>query len=238
MLKTFKKFYFMIKLGYKYIPIFKNLYLHPYITLQSKLKQLSQKRQEYSNSVLDLLNLDIKLIGEFPKQNNVIYTINHRSLLDIIVMEYLFSKHNKAGTWIAKQELFDAFYGDFFKHSGIIGIDLENKKGLLKFFKEIKNIFSNVNDFNLYIFPEGERNKTDELLKFQSGASKIAKANNLKVVPVYIEEQLEKVFQEAPFKEKKTIHVYVGDFISEKNLEQEYKEFVKQRLKNGNSITR
>ena len=228
MLKNFKKFLFMIKLGYKYIPTFKSIYLNPFITLQSKLKQLSQKRQEYSNSVLDLLNLDVKVIGTFPEENNVIYTINHRSLLDIIVMEHVFSKNNKAGTWIAKQELFEAFYGDFFKHSGIIGIDLENKRGLLKFFKEIKNIFSKVDDFNLYIFPEGERNKTDELLKFQSGASKIAKANKLKVIPIFIDEKLEQVFKEAPFKEKKTIHVYVGDFISEKNLEEEYRSFVKK----------
>ncbi|WP_373003857.1 lysophospholipid acyltransferase family protein [Sulfurimonas sp.] len=228
MLKTLGKFIFMIELGYKHIKIFKKTYFHPFISLKPAYKQLSQDRQSYSNGVIEYLNIKVELIGEVPSQDKVLYAINHRSLLDIIVMEHVFSKHNKNGTWIAKQELFDAFYGDFFRYSGCISVDLENRKGLLKFFKEIKKTLTKIDDFNIYIFPEGERNKTPDILEFQSGAQKIAKANQLDVVPVFINDTLESVFKHAPYKEKKVVQVHMGDLINHQNLEEDYLDFVKR----------
>jgi 1-acyl-sn-glycerol-3-phosphate acyltransferase len=226
MLKTLGKFIFMIELGYRHIKIFKRTYFHPFISLKPAYTQLSKDRQSYSNGVIEFLNIEIELIGEVPQKDKVLYAINHRSLLDIIVMEHIFSKHNKNGTWIAKQELFDAFYGDFFRYSGCISVDLENRKGLLKFFKEIKKTLSKIDDFNIYIFPEGERNKTPDILEFQSGAQKIAKANNLDVVPVFINDTLESVFKHAPYKEKKIVQVHIGNLIDNKNLENDYINFM------------
>lgn len=227
-LKELGKIIFMSELGYKYIKIFKRTYFHPFITLKSAYKDLSNDRQSYSNSVLEFLNLEVELIGQVPEKDKVLYAINHRSLLDIIVMENIFSQHNKNGTWIAKQELFDAFYGDFFKYSGCISVDLETGKGLLKFFKEIKKTLSKIDDFNIYIFPEGERNKEDTILEFQSGAQKIAKANKLDIAPVFINDTLENVFKNAPYKEKKYIQVHIGELIEHKNLEDDYINFVKE----------
>jgi len=233
MFKNLGKFIFMIELGYKYIKVFKRSYFHPFITQKYAYQELSRARQEYSNKVLKFLNIDVKIVGELPKKDKILYAINHRSLLDILVMENVFSKYHKNGTWIAKQELFDdPLYGKFFEYSGCISVDLENKRGLLTFFKKIKKTFAKVDDMNLYIFPEGERFKGDGLQKFQSGAQKIAKANNLDIVPVYINDKLEKVFQEAPFKETYTVEVNIGDIISYENLEEKYMEFydsVKQR---------
>lgn len=217
----------MIELGYKHIKIFKRTYFHPFISLKQAYKQLSIDRQSYSNSVIDFLNIEIELVGKVPKRDKILYAINHRSLLDIIVMEHIFSNNHKNGTWIAKQELFDAFYGDFFKYSGCISVDLENRKGLLKFFKEIKKTLLKIDDFNIYIFPEGERNKTADILEFQSGAQKIAKANQLDVVPVFINDTLESVFKNAPYKEKKVVQVHMGELINHENLEEDYLELVK-----------
>lgn len=227
MLKEIGKFIFMIELGYRHIKIFKRTYFHPFISLKPAYTQLSKDRQSYSNDVIEYLNIEIELVGEVPSQDKILYAINHRSLLDIIVMEHIFSKHDKNGTWIAKQELFDAFYGDFFRYSGCISVDLENRKGLLKFFKEIKKTLSKIDDFNIYIFPEGERNKTMDILEFQSGAQKIAKANQLDVVPVFINDTLESVFKHAPYKEKKVVQVHIGDLIEHQNLEENYLDFVK-----------
>ncbi len=235
MFKNLGKFIFMIELGYKYIKVFKQSYFHPFITQKYAYQELSHARQEYSNKVLKFLNIDVKIIGELPKQDKILYAINHRSLLDILVMENVFSKYHKNGTWIAKQELFDdPLYGKFFEYSGCISVDLENKRGLLTFFKKIKKTFAKVDDMNLYIFPEGERFNGEGLQKFQGGAQKIAKANNLDIVPVYINDKLEKVFQEAPFQETYTVEVNIGDIISYENLEEKYMEFynsVKQREK-------
>ena len=228
MLEIFKdlgKYIFMIKLGIRYKKIFKKFFFHPFITLKYGYKELSRARGEYSNKALDFLNINVKLIGEVPKKDKILYAINHRSLLDIIVMENIFSHYEKSGIWIAKQELFeDPIYGNFFKYSGCVAVDLENKRGLLNFFKTIKKIFFKVNDMNLYIFPEGERFRDDGIHKFQSGAQKIAKANNLDIVPVYIKGKNEEVFKNAPYKETYTIEVYMGEIIGYENLEERYLE--------------
>ncbi|MEN4052316.1 MULTISPECIES: lysophospholipid acyltransferase family protein [Sulfurimonas] len=226
MFKDLGKYIFMIELGLKYKKIFKQTFFHPFITLKYGYKELSRARGQYSNKVLDFLNINVKLIGELPKKDKILYAINHRSLLDIIVMENIFSRYKKNGTWIAKQELFeDPIYGKFFEYSGCIAVDLENKRGLLNFFKTIKKIFSKVDDMNLYIFPEGERFKGDGIHKFQSGAQKIAKANNLDIVPVYIKGKNEEVFKNAPYEEPYSVEVYVGEIISHENLEEKYLKF-------------
>jgi len=226
MLKQLGKYIFMIELGYKYVNIFKKTFFHPFITYKQAYKQLSHDRQSYSNNVLDFLNIKVQIVGEIPKKDKILYTINHRSLLDIIVMENVFSKEKKNGTWIAKEELFNAVYGDFFKYSGCISVDIENGKGLLKFFKQIKHTLSKVDDFNIYIFPEGERHNGENLQKFQNGASKIARANQLDVVPVFINDKLEEVFQNAPYEETKIVQVHIGDIIDSTNLESDYINFM------------
>ncbi len=224
MLKTLGKFIFMIELGLRYIKIFKKTFFHPFITLKPAYKELSINRQDYSNRVLEFLNIEVEIVGTLPKQDKILYAINHRSLLDIMVMEHVFSTARKNGTWVAKQDLFDnPFYGKFFKYSGCMSVDLNNGKGMLKFFKMLKKTFSKVDDFNLYMFPEGERFKGKDVTEFQNGAEKIAKANNLQIVPVFINETLETVFENAPYKERQKVQVHIGDVIEEENLEFNYK---------------
>ena len=110
----------MIELGAKYIKIFKKTFFHPFIALKSAYEQLSHERQNYSQKVIDFLNIDIQVVGNIPTQNKILYVINHRSLLDIIVIESIFAKTSKNGAWIAKQALFDAkLSGKFFKYSSI-----------------------------------------------------------------------------------------------------------------------
>jgi 1-acyl-sn-glycerol-3-phosphate acyltransferase len=79
---------------------------------------------------------------------------------------------------------------------------------------------------NLYIFPEGERFSGEGITKLQGGAAKIAKANKLDIVPVYINEKMEKVFENAPYTNKIIVEVNVGEIISHENLEDEYTNFV------------
>jgi len=232
MIKDFAKYLFMIKLGYKYINIFKKTFFHPFISLKPAYKQLSIERQNYSNNILEYFNIEVKIIGELPKENKILYAINHRSLLDIIVMENIFASADKSGAWIAKQDLFDAVYGKFFQYSGCMSVDLNNGKGMLKFFKMMKRTLKKVDDLNIYIFPEGGRYNDEYVHEFQSGAQKIAKANKLGIVPVFIDEKLERVFEDAPFKEKKIVKVYVGDVIQTGSLDENYKELVK-RAKEG-----
>ena len=230
MFKDLGKYIFMIELGYKYIHIFKKTFFHPFYTLKRGYEILSKNRQDYSNEVLKFLNIRVEIDGELPSEDRILYAINHRSLLDIIVMEHIFSLYKKNGTWIAKQELFDAFYGKFFEYSGCISVDLESKKGLVSFFKTIKKTFEKVDNMNLYMFPEGERFKGEGVKEFQPGAQKIAKANNLKIVPVFINDKLEEVFKASPFDEPYTVKVHIGEVTDYVNFEQDYQNHYKKAL--------
>ena len=225
-LKNIGKLIFMLERGLNFIQIFKKTFFHPFITLKRGYEELSKERQNYSIGALDFLNIEVKVVGELPDEDHVLYAVNHRSLLDIIMMESVFAKKSKNGSWIAKQELFDSkIYGKFFQYSGCISVDLDNKRGLLTFFKTIKKTLKKVDNMNIFMFPEGERFDGDGITEFQSGASKIAKANKLKIIPVVITGKNEKVFENAPYKEKKIIEIHIGDFVESATLEEEYNAF-------------
>jgi len=99
---------------------------------------------------------------------------------------------------------------------------------MLKFFKELKKTLAKVDDLNVYIFPEGERYNGEGIKNFQSGAEKIAKANKLKIVPVFINDKLEKVFQEAPFEQTKVVEVHIGEIIKEGTLQENYQKLMQK----------
>lgn len=217
----------MIVLGKRHIPIFRDIYQDETLNEHDRYFALSRERQNYSNSVLSYLNVKPVLHGTFPKNNRVLYIINHRSLLDIICMESLFADNTKAGMWIAKQTLLDnKIYGKFFEYSGCIAVDLKEGKGMLAFFKKIKHIFSVAPDLNLFMFPEGERFGGEGIGPFQPGAEKIAKANKMQIVPVFIDDKLEKVYQASPFKEPYEVHIHVGEPLELKEVEAQYRAFM------------
>lgn len=230
-LKNIGKFIFMIELGLRYVQIFKKTFFHPFITLKPAYEELAHQRQNYSKEVLKFLNIKTTVVGNVPTEDKILYAINHRSLLDIMVVESIFSETSKNGAWIAKQALFDSpIYGKFFEYSGCISVDLDNKRGLLTFFKSIKKTLAKVDNMNIYMFPEGERYGGENITAFQSGAAKIAKANKLKIIPVFITGKNEKIFENAPFKEEHTVEVHFGEEIQYDTIEEEYTSFYKSVL--------
>lgn len=229
MFKNLRKYLYMIVLGKKHIPIFRDIYLDDSLNEHDRYHALSRERQNYSNSVLAYLNVQPVMHGTLPENNRVLYIINHRSLLDIICMESLFADGGKAGMWIAKQTLLDnKIYGKFFEYSGCIAVDLKAGKGMLAFFKKIKHIFQVAPDLNLFMFPEGERFGGEGLGRFQSGAEKIAKANKMQLVPVFIDDKLEAVYQAAPFKSPYEVHIHVGEPLELKEVEAQYRAFMEK----------
>lgn len=229
MFKNLRKYLYMIVLGKKYIPIFRDVFFDTSLNEHDRYHALSHERQNYSNEVLAYLNVRPVLHGTFPKNNRVLYIINHRSLLDIICMESLFSEGGKAGMWVAKQTLLDnKIYGKFFEYSGCIAVDLKAGKGMLAFFKKIKHIFKVAPDLNLFMFPEGERFSGEGLGDFQPGAEKIAKANKMELVPVFIDDKLEHVYQASPFKKPYEVNIHVGEPIELKEVESQYRAFMER----------
>jgi 1-acyl-sn-glycerol-3-phosphate acyltransferase len=228
MFKNLRKYVFMIRLGKRFIPIFRRVFFNTELSEHDRYHALSHERQNYSVEVLKYLNVSPVLHGVFPEHDRVLYIANHRSLLDIICLESLFSRQNKAGMWIAKQTLLDnRIYGKFFEYSGCIAVDLKAGKGMLTFFKKIKHLFQVAPDLNLFMFPEGERYGGEGVAPFQPGAEKIAKANKMQIVPIYIDDKLEEVYRASPFREAYGVRIHIGGALTlEEDIEAQYRAFM------------
>ena len=109
--------------------------------------------------------------------------MNHQGIIDIIGMEALQKGHLR---WIAKKELFSMpWFGNLLKSGDMISVDRENKKGLIKLIKDVKESIEEKHRA-VALFPEGTRAEGQELLDFKAGAKFIANKLGLKVQPVVI----------------------------------------------------
>jgi 1-acyl-sn-glycerol-3-phosphate acyltransferase len=128
-----------------------------------------------------LLGIKFDIVGRLDESCDLVI-MNHQSMLDIIVMEYL---HPKDLAWVAKKEIADLFFfGHIIKAPRMISIDRENKAGMMHLIKEVKNRLSL--DRPIAMFPEGTRSSGEEMLKFKSGSALVANKLKLKVQPVVI----------------------------------------------------
>ena len=138
-------------------------------------RKLWAKMQKY------LIGYKVTVKGK-PDPKAKLILMNHQSLLDIVVME---ANYPANIAWVAKKEIADIkFFGQILTLPKMIIVDRDDRKSLVKMFKDIKNSL----DENrvIGIFPEGTRGKGDKLLKFKSGAKLIAQKLDLIVQPVVI----------------------------------------------------
>jgi 1-acyl-sn-glycerol-3-phosphate acyltransferase len=108
--------------------------------------------------------------------------MNHQSLLDIIVIEYI---HSRDLAWVAKKEIADLFFfGHIIKAPRMISVDRENKAGIIHLLKEAKDRLDK--NRPIAMFPEGTRSNGKAMLSFKPGAKMIANKYNLKVQPIIL----------------------------------------------------
>ena len=128
-----------------------------------------------------LLGIEFEIKGKLDESSDLIL-MNHQSLVDIVVMEYL---HSKNLAWVAKKEISDLFFfGHIIKAPRMISIDRQNKAGIIHLLKEVKDRLSK--NRPIAMFPEGTRSDGTKMIKFKSGAAMVANKLNLKVQPVVI----------------------------------------------------
>lgn len=128
-----------------------------------------------------VLGIKFEIEGSLDESCDMLI-INHQSLLDIIVIEYLHSRHI---AWVAKKELENLFFfGHIIKAPKMISIDRENKAGIIHLLKEAKDRISK--NRPIAMFPEGTRSDGKKMLKFRPGAKLVANKLNLKVQPIVI----------------------------------------------------
>jgi len=187
-------------------------------------------RLEYSFAQLDTLNITVKVEKKekLPKEGQYLIIVNHRSIIDPPIVEVVLKDTNIFGVWVSKKELYNSFFfGLFVRNAGSILLD-RDKSQMSGFFSEIKQ--SVQRGESIFIFPEGSRNKTQEMLTpFKEGSRIIALKNRLSILPIYIKtnsgEALKSALNDSKLKQELTI--VIGDIIEykdKKNLEENYKE--------------
>jgi len=157
------------------------------IILMYMFKKHNKKiRIAWASMQMKLLGIKIELVGQIDKNANMLI-MNHQSVMDIILFEYL-NKKNTA--WIAKKEIADIpWFGRILRAPDMIIVQRESKSSLIKLIKDSKEKLTQ--NRPLAIFPEGTRTDGKKLRKFKAGAKIIANKFNLKVQPFVIINSLE-----------------------------------------------
>jgi len=140
------------------------------------------KRQTLCMKAFEDLGLQLQTKGILHEDTDMLL-INHQSHVDIYLLEALSS--GRSLSWIAKEELLKIpFLGYMLKNFKMILVQRENKAGLIKLLKDVKDRVAN--NRVVCIFPEGTRVKSQQLQKFKGGAKMIASKLDLKVQPVVV----------------------------------------------------
>lgn len=142
-----------------------------------------------------------------PNEGALIFAGNHRHAFDPVVV---MSNTKRQVHYMAKEELFKGIHGLIFKNIGLIKVnrDKTNPGAVLSAEQILKN------GGTIGIFPEGTRNRTEnKILKFRTGAVRIAKNTNTKILPFAIRGKY-KLF-------RKGIEIEFGKPIDVSNMEVE-----------------
>ncbi|WP_036224770.1 lysophospholipid acyltransferase family protein [Mesoaciditoga lauensis] len=164
----------------------------PFFTRKaSRLK--GEKKEEYikfhvgrwGRRAFEWAKSEVVILGRenIPKEGPYIIVANHRSMLDISLIQGYINPH--AG-FIAKKEL-DKFFtiGDFLRVLGGELIDRDNPRDaikaisrMIKRMKEEKQVVA--------IFPEGTRSQDGKVHEFKAGSMKIILKSKVPVLPMAI----------------------------------------------------
>ena len=138
----------------------------------------------YWNRII-LVLIGGKIVTHGTRDNSVdMFVSNHQGIIDIIALE---AAENTDIRWVAKKQLFDApWFGYLLKLPNMIEIDRENKSGLVKLLRDIKETVEDQKERVVTIFPEGTRTDKQELLKFKGGTRIVAEKLNLRIQPIII----------------------------------------------------
>ncbi len=138
-------------------------------------------RRAWASMQMKLLGITLEIKGDIDPNADML-VLNHQSVLDIMVFEYL---HPKNLAWVAKKEIADIpWFGHILKAPDMIIVERESKSSLVKLIKESKEKLEQQRP--IAIFPEGTRSDGTKIRKFKAGAKMIANKYNLKVQPAIL----------------------------------------------------
>ena len=185
-------------------------------------KEISSLRiiQAVFKFILWVAGTKVTVIGEenVPKDQPVLYIGNHRSYFDIIIT---YSRCPRLTGYVAK---------DSMKKVPLLSVWMTrlhclfiNRSDVKEALKTILAGIDNIkNGISMCIFPEGTRNKTEDLmLPFKEGSFKMAEKTGCLIVPMAISGSAD--ILEAHFPKVKPVHVIVeyGKPIDPKSLDKD-----------------
>jgi len=168
-----------------------------------------------------------KIVTHGERDNSVdMFIMNHQGIIDIVSIE---AAENTNIQWVAKKQLFDApWFGYVLKLPKMIEIDRENKSGLSKLLRDIKETKENRNRV-VAIFPEGTRTDQQKLLPFKGGTRIIANKLNLQVQPIVITNSKLLLNEHNKTAHSATVHItYLETFQVNKEEKQWYQNLEKK----------
>ena len=172
--------------------------------------------------VLWIAGTSITVLGEenVPKDEAVLYVGNHRSYFDI-VMTYV--RVPRPTGYMAKVEMLRyPSLNIWMKYLHCIFLDRTDiKAGMKSILDAIDKIKSGI---SICIFPEGTRNKTEQMfLEFHDGSFKIAEKSGCPIVPISINNAAEIFENHIPKIKKAHVVIEYGSPIYTKDLTKDEK---------------
>ena len=128
------------------------------------------------------VRLEVEGADRIDAKAAYVFAGNHQSALDIPVL--LAALPNRFG-WLAKKELFRIpLFGRLMRLTGNIPVDRGEARAALHSLREAVRALEEGR--SIFVFPEGTRSPTEEVLPFKSGGFMLAAHSGLPVVPVTI----------------------------------------------------
>ncbi len=170
--------------------------------------------------------LTVKGTENIPKNEAVVFAMNHRGIFDI-VLSYPYTK-GRTG-FIAKQELKKVpIFSTWLWFANCLFLNRTNiREGYKTIMKGIDKVRSGI---SMCIFPEGTRNRDKEhlttLLPFHDASFKLATRSNARVIPVAFYNTSECFENHKPVLKSCPVYITFGEPVRISDLPEENQKFI------------
>ena len=205
----------------------------PVLLVEWVIGKYNKKAKDYSclrmvqtafKLMLKVAGVRLTVIGEehVPKDQAVLYIGNHRSYFDILLT---YSRCPRLTGYVAKVEMLRYWLlRDWMKALYCLFLDREDMKAGLKTI--LQGIEYIKNGISICIFPEGTRNRQEEMLPFKEGSLKMAEKTGCPIIPMAITNSAEIFENHLPFDRPCHVILEYGTPILPKELSKEDRKFL------------
>ena len=205
----------------------------PVLLVEWVIGKFNQEAKDYSclrmvqtafKLMLKVAGVRLTVIGEehVPKDQAVLYIGNHRSYFDILLT---YSRCPRLTGYVAKVEMLRYWLlRDWMKALYCLFLDREDMKAGLKTI--LQGIEYIKNGISICIFPEGTRNRQEEMLPFKEGSLKMAEKTGCPIIPMAITNSAEIFENHLPFVRPCHVILEYGTPILPGELSREEKKFL------------